>query len=99
MWAFDSLDAFGFCFTAMPAPGAVWPAIVRYGFDTYIELCSWMTPDTVNTQVRGPVAVTQARSDPGPESFRFVTLMTVPPRPPFDVAPPPCAPGNAGTTP
>jgi len=52
-------------------------------------------PATRNTQVRGPVAITQARSDPVPESFVFVTSMTAPPRPPTDAAPPPCAPGKA----
>src|SRR5882724_11162561 len=54
------------------------------------------TPATRNTQVRAPVACTQARKDPPPESFVFVTSMTTPPRPPTAAAPPPCAPGNAG---
>jgi hypothetical protein len=54
------------------------------------------TPATRKTQVRGPLASTQARRDPVPESFVFVTSITVPPRPPAEPAPPPAAPGNAG---
>ena len=54
-----------------------------------------MLPRTRNTQVRGPLASTHARSDPFPESFRFVTSITTPPRPPTAAAPPPSAPGNA----
>ena len=53
-------------------------------------------PDTRNMQVRGPDASTHARKLPAPLSFRFVTSMTTPPRPPTDAAPPPCAPENAG---
>ena len=53
-------------------------------------------PATRNTQVRGPLASTQARRDPVPESFVLVTSTTAPPRPPTAAAPPPCAPGNAG---
>src|SRR5579863_8862944 len=53
-------------------------------------------PATRNTQVRAPVACTQARRDPVPESLVFVTSITTPPRPPADAAPPPAAPGNAG---
>jgi len=56
-----------------------------------------MVPPVRNTQVRGPLAATQARSDPGPESFRLAIKYTLPPRPPFESAPPPCAPGNAAT--
>src|SRR3546814_19188874 len=54
-----------------------------------------MTPPTVNTQVRGPFASLQARSKPGPESFRLLTLMTAPPRPPCASRPKPSAPGKA----
>src|SRR3546814_4355980 len=54
-----------------------------------------MTPPTVNTQVRGPFASMQARSEPGPESFRLLTLMTAPPRPPCALRPKPSAPGKA----
>src|SRR3546814_12319016 len=54
-----------------------------------------MTPPTVNTQVRGPFASMQARSEPGPESFRLLTLMTAPPRPPCALRPKPSAPGQA----
>lgn len=52
-------------------------------------------PPTRKTQVRGPEACTQARSEPVPESLRLVTSITLPPRPPVAAAPPPCAPGNA----
>ena len=62
-------------------------------------LCGWMMPPTRKTQVRGPEACTQARSEPEPESLRLVTSITTPPRPPSDAAPPPCAPGNAATGP
>ena len=54
------------------------------------------TPATRKTQVRAPVACTQLRKDPEPESFVLVTSMTTPPRPPTEPAPPPAAPGNAG---
>ena len=37
-----------------------------------------------------------ARKLPVPESFKLVTSMTTPPRPPAAPAPPPCAPGNDG---
>jgi len=55
-----------------------------------------MSPDTRNTQVRGPEASMHARKLPVPESFKLVTSMTTPPRPPAAAAPPPCAPGNDG---
>src|SRR5580700_4655375 len=80
----------------MPPPGAVCPAMVRYGFETCNRDWFTMLPPTRNTQVRGPLASTHARSDPFPESFRFVTSITTPPRPPTAAAPPPSAPGNAG---
>src|ERR1700730_9446647 len=79
----------------MPPPGAVCPAMVRYGFETCNRDWFTMLPPTRNTQVRGPLASTHARSDPSPESFRFVTSITTPPRPPTAAAPPPSAPGNA----
>src|SRR5689334_11625661 len=56
-----------------------------------------MRPETRNTHVRGPLASMHARKLPEPVSFRFVTRIVVPPRPPSDPAPPPCAPGNART--
>src|SRR3984957_1602893 len=83
----------------MPPPGAVCPAMVRLPEFARIVLCGWMTPPTRKTQVRGPEVCTQARSEPVPESLRFVTSITTPPRPPREAAPPPCAPGNAATTP
>src|SRR5258708_3046040 len=36
-----------------------------------------------------------ARRLPLPESFKLVTSITTPPRPPSEAAPPPCAPGKA----
>ena len=67
-----------------------------YGFLICMRDLPVIKPDTRNTQVRGPEASRQARKLPLPESFRFVTSITTPPRPPTDSAPPPSAPGNAG---
>src|SRR3546814_1102848 len=53
-----------------------------------------MTPPTVNTQARGPFASMQARSEPGTESFRLLTLMTAPPSPPCAIPAKPPAPGK-----
>src|SRR5688572_27498390 len=83
----------------MPPPGAVCPAIVRYGFLAMISLWVVIVPPTRNTQMRGPCAATQARRLPAPLSLRFVTSMTVPPRPPLLWVPNPSAPGNATTGP
>src|ERR1700742_3693234 len=80
----------------IPPPGAVWPAIVMYGFLICMRDLPVIKPDTRKTQVRGPEASRQARKLPLPVSFRFVTSITTPPRPPTDSAPPPSAPGNAG---
>jgi hypothetical protein len=81
----------------MTSPGALWHAMVRYGFPAKLSPDVMLnTPATRKTQVRGPLACTQARRDPVPESFVFVTSITVPPRPPAEPAPPPAAPGNAG---
>src|SRR6266545_3429892 len=85
--------------TWIPPPGAVCPATVRYGLFTLIGLRRRIVPLTVNTQVRGPRAPMQARSEPEPESARLVTGMTRPPRPPRLSAPPPSAPGNARVSP
>src|SRR5713226_1562172 len=82
--------------STIPPPGAVCPAIVRYGMDTCNLERFVIMPDTRKTQVRGPDASTQALKLPVPESLRFVTSMTWPPRPPIEAAPPPCAPGKAG---
>src|SRR5258708_5130624 len=46
--------------------------------------------------IRGPSASQAARRLPAPESFRFVTKMTLLPRPPGVVEPNPSAPGKAG---
>ena len=63
----------------------------------YEVLKRLIVPPTRKTQVRGPEAETHARRLPAPESLRLVTSMTAPPRPPTETAPPPCAPGKAGT--
>ena len=78
----------------MPAPGAVWPAIVMFG--PVIRTLPRITPLTSKTTMRGPSCRQAHCSEPGPEGFRFVTLMTFPPRPPTATAPKPSAPGNAG---
>src|ERR1700748_3155463 len=67
-----------------------------YGFLICMRDLPVIKPDTRKTQVRGPEASRQARKLPLPVSFRFVTSITTPPRPPTDSAPPPSAPGNAG---
>src|SRR6266849_4826881 len=57
----------------MPPPGAVCPAMVMKGLATVSVLTSVIVPPVRKTQVRGPLASTQARSDPAPESFTLVT--------------------------
>src|SRR5690606_9670314 len=57
-----------------------------------------MTPPTSKTTMRLG-ALTASRNDPGPESFRFVTWMTSPPRPPDVSRPKPSAPGKAKSGP
>src|SRR5436190_24329732 len=80
----------------IPSPGDVCPAMVRNGFLTLIGEPRLIRPDTRKITVRGPSASQAARKLPGPESFRFVTKMTRPPRPPAVLAPNPLAPGKAG---
>lgn len=58
----------------MPGDGAVWPAIVMFGFLIVRSFVSLIVPETSKTQTRGPLAFTHARNDPSPESFKFVTL-------------------------
>src|SRR5688500_7961784 len=77
----------------MPAPGAVWPAIVILGL--VIRMSPRMTPLTSKTTIRGPSAAQASARLPGPDAFRLVTLMTLPPRPPLLIAPQPSAPGKA----
>src|SRR5271154_7070163 len=79
----------------MPPPGVVCPAMVMYGLEICARERKVMSPDTRNTQVRGPEASMHARRLPVPESFRLVTSITAPPRPPMEEAPPPWAPGKA----
>jgi hypothetical protein len=67
-----------------------------YGFLICMRDLPVIRPDTRKTQVRGPEASRHARKLPLPVSFRFVTSITVPPRPPTDSAPPPSASGNDG---
>src|SRR5678816_1784890 len=71
--------------------------MVRNGFLTVIGEARLIKPDTRKITVRGPSASQAARKLPSPASFRFVTKMTRPPRPPGVLAPKPSAPGNAGT--
>src|SRR5688572_3550945 len=54
-----------------------------------------IVPEISQITVRGPLAVSAARSDPTPESFRLVTRRTGPPRPATVLEPKPRAPGNA----
>ena len=59
---------------ADPSPGAVCPAIVRNDRSTFSGVFSSIVPETSKTMVRGPSAVRMpSRSEPGPESSRFVT--------------------------
>ena len=81
---------------AMPSPGAVCPAMVMQGLEMVSLLCRSMVPETLKTTMRGPSASTAARRLPGPESSRFVTAITLPPRPPFVREPWPSAPGKEG---
>jgi hypothetical protein len=82
----------------MTSPGAVCPATVRKGLENRKSPeVMGNRPATRKTHVRGPVAMTQARSEPAPESLRLVTSITAPPRPPSEAAPPPCAPGKAAS--
>jgi hypothetical protein len=83
----------------MTSPGAVWHAMVRNGFVIRYMDAGVTIPATRKMQVRGPLALVHARSEPGPESLRLVTSNTWPPRPPRDAAPPPSAPGKAGRAP
>src|SRR5262245_44110286 len=79
-----------------PSPGAVLPAIVRYGTRMRRRSFRRMIPATLKTTMRKPPASTASRKLPKPPSLRFVTTKTFPPRPPKLYMPPPCAPGNAG---
>ena len=78
----------------MPAPGAVWPAMVMSEFSMVTVLL--ITPLTSKTTIRGPAAAHASCSEPGPSGLRFVTIITLPPRPPGASHPQPSAPGNAG---
>ena len=57
---------------------------------------SLIVPETRKTTVRAPFASIAARRLPSPSSLRFVTSITLPPRPPVVYFPNPSAPGNAG---
>ena len=80
----------------MPSPGAVWPAMVMYGSVIFSGEASVISPPTRKITMRGPLAMQASRKLPGPASFRLVTKMTLPPRPPTAMAPKPSASGNAG---
>src|SRR5689334_5144677 len=79
----------------MPPPGAVWPAMVMLLFTETAE-DRFTYPPTSNTTIR-PLELTASRNEPVPESLRFVTWYTVPPRSPVATAPNPTAPGKADT--
>ena len=72
-------------------PGAVWPAMVRSPFIRVPVTSSFdlsaIVPEVEKTTVRGPVASTAARRLPAPLSLRFVTSITLPPRPPLERRP------------
>src|SRR5690242_1530746 len=77
---------------AMPAPGAVWPRIVRFELQE-TAVVRLMTPPTSKTMMRLE-PLTAERKEPAPESLRFVTCTTVPVRPPVAIAPKPSAAPN-----
>src|SRR5690606_29395811 len=79
----------------MPSPGAVCPAMVRSPLLMVSLEFNVIVPDTSNTMILAPAAAIAARKLPVPESFRLVTLMTLPPRPPVASLPKPSAPGKA----
>ena len=83
----------------IPSPGAVCPAMVRFPLAILSSLLRSILPAISKTTVLAPLASTAARREPSPESLRFVTCMTLPPRPPVTYIPPPSAPGNALATP
>ena len=60
--------------TVTPGEGAVCPATVMKGVVTSMGDVNAIVPLTSNTTKRGPLAVIAARRNPGPESFRLVTL-------------------------
>jgi hypothetical protein len=77
-------------------PEEVCPAIVMYGFLIHKSDIRLIIPETVKITTLGPDAVTASLKLSGPESFRLVTLITLPPLPPTLFAPKPSAPGKAG---
>ena len=79
----------------IPSPGAVCPAIVKLPFFIIKEEVRTIRPDTRNTIVLAPFARIAALKLPGPLSFKLVTSITFPPRPPVTSLPKPSAPGKA----
>ena len=79
-----------------PSPGAVCPAIVTYGARTIMGDSNLIIPETLKTMIRAPPVSQASRKEPGPRSFKLVTVITLPPRPPKLYMPPPSAPGKAG---
>src|SRR3954469_10209083 len=69
--------------------------MVRYGSLMRMPERRLIRPAMRKTTVRGLRRVKQSRALLGPESLRFVTSQTSPPRPPREAAPPPCAPVKA----
>ena len=82
-------------FKHIPSPGAVCPAMVTSPFLTLSSDFSDMMPATSNTIVLAPLWFMASLREPVPLSFRLVTCMTLPPRPPVVYIPPPSAPGKA----
>ena len=70
--------------------------MVMNGLAIRSGVLSPIVPATRKTMIRAPLAFTASRREPGPESFRFVTSITLPPLPPVVCAPNPAAPGKAG---
>src|SRR5699024_1175606 len=75
----------------MPSPGAVWPATVT----SPLLICKFdssaIVPETLKSIIRGPNVSIAARKLPSPESFKLVTYITFPPRPPVASCPKPSA--------
>src|SRR5437867_5285378 len=59
----------------MPGGGALWPAIVTLGLSIRRSESSSIAPPMSKTMTRGCFFFTASRSDPGPESLRFLTWM------------------------
>lgn len=79
----------------IPSPGADWPAIVTLPELIFSSDSKEIVPETEKTIILGYFCLIASRKLPGPESFKFSTINTLPPRPPLVYLPNPSAPGNA----